>query len=310
MALLTQFLIQNLNKKALLASRRCIRNLENYIDSDVVIFYGLIEPILNAELIKLIKQIRAKSKRNRLTLIVWTCGGETKSLKQLDDELFSKKIYDEIWIVANKDMQSLGTMLSFFGDRLYVEPDGDGSNQAVFGMIDPQIHFPIEGNKRSAFFLLKAFGYNPTLNVDTDNINDVFRYSLPSDPSQLRINDKEIIDIANQCIEEIAFTLEIAYKALISHNLKDEPSKENKAIRLICSLLVNEGYNHDTLIFSEYIEKMGLKIHHHIDKKEKRMFENIHVANLHLSSTLYPYSGVTNGNVIKCLIQSASKTIY
>ena len=280
--------------------REYIEKIELSLDSDVIVFFGLIEPNLINILIESIQKIRPK--RKKLTLIVHTVGGELSPIKELNDKVFSADIYEEIWMIANNKMYSAGTMLSFFADKLYAisQPFGDATE---FGMIDPQLEYnnPIFNSKEyvSAFIHLECYNVKANLH-DIDKLDGSFTYDLQGNFEA---------PIVKQALKEIYSVREMAFNALVKHNLKNDPDKEQKAIKLINSLMISDKYKHNSIILDRNIQEMGLKIYH----SEEINTALVYVENYteRVMKYFHPYNGgVAYGNNLRCLIQSKDEIIY
>jgi hypothetical protein len=311
MSLLHQPLIKNfLNQEKML--QESIEEIESIFNSDVVVYYGIIEPILIRELTDVIRVMSEnKNKRKRLTLLISSYGGDFREVPIFFANIFDKKYYEEIYVIVNGKLQSAGTLLSFYADKLYV------SNKypifSTFGMIDPIIDVQdTMGNPGfvSAFIGLQTHGIPYEFIEKTDDIEQSLKINNNITPPKGFESELNLIT----SIKEMR---RFAFDALINHNLKkikDDKQRAITAINLINKLMYNGLYHHEHDITPDVLERWGL-IMHPLDRSTAKTFEEVFTYIKLISS--YITNGqdggsiATNyGNVLKCLIQTKDKSIF
>jgi hypothetical protein len=137
--------------------RAANNEIAKHFDSDVVFLKAPMRPPIDSLVKNEIEEIKAKSKKKKLTVLVETPGGYIETVERIVSVF--RKHYDIVEYVVPNYAYSAGTVLVLSGDELYMD------YYSVLGPIDPQINAE-EGNHS-----LPGMGYLAKFEELTAKIN-------------------------------------------------------------------------------------------------------------------------------------------
>ncbi|MBI5664276.1 MAG: serine dehydrogenasease [Nitrospirae bacterium] len=107
--------------------------LEDHFSSDVIFYYGDINPAYVKGFRDFIEQIKSDTKKNnRLTLLLNTFGGSAETVEKMVEII--RFHYEEIYFVVPDYALSAGTIFCMSGDKIFMD------YSSSLGPIDPQVY--------------------------------------------------------------------------------------------------------------------------------------------------------------------------
>lgn len=141
--------IDEFNKDAMIDS---FAKLENSLDSDVFVYFGALNDGIEADVKKIIENLKSDSNtHNRLVVLLTTPGGSLSPVERIVN--IFRHFYDTVDFIIPDYAYSAGTVMACSADHIFMDYHG------VLGPIDPQVQ-----NKDGRF--VAALGY-------LDKINDL-----------------------------------------------------------------------------------------------------------------------------------------
>ncbi len=117
--------IQNVSTMRLL-------KLEKKLESDVVFFYGPIQPSIEKAFRDFIEELKSDGINNsRLTIILNTPGGSAETVEKM--VTITRHFYEEVDFIVPDCAMSAGTIFCMAGDKIYMD------YSSSLGPIDPQV---------------------------------------------------------------------------------------------------------------------------------------------------------------------------
>ena len=109
------------------------KKLEEFLDSDVICYFGVIAPFYVRQFRNFIENVKLESNpsRNRLSIIVRTPGGSAETSERFVDII--RKHYQEVYFIVPDMAMSAGTIWCMSGDKIYMD------YASSLGPIDPQV---------------------------------------------------------------------------------------------------------------------------------------------------------------------------
>ncbi len=262
--------------------------IEQEFESDVLVFHGVMDGKLMPMLTNAINYVAKQTgKKDRLTIILNSPGGEYFHVFEFLDKFYGSKIYKELWIVVNGRVCSCAAFFSLFAEKLFVFPDS-GFGKSWFGMIDPQCSI-CENEFTSVFNLLKQnnVSFKP-LTVDVVESGEGF----------IKVDnlyqDETIVKCCN-LLNEITLK---AFKAIMVHNFQGRGMKQSAIdiINLLMLGLSNE-WNHDCLISPDYLRDLNLQLFSIENFKQNKSFGLLNKYNEIMSKHLVQGNLENNANI-------------
>jgi membrane-bound ClpP family serine protease len=110
--------------------------LENHFESDVIFFYGQIQPGMEKFFRNFIEELKEEKQKedetkNKLVIILNTPGGSAETVEKLVEII--RFHYEEVYFVVPDAAMSAGTIFCMSGDKIYMD------YSSSLGPIDPQV---------------------------------------------------------------------------------------------------------------------------------------------------------------------------
>lgn len=123
------------------------KELENFLNSDVMFYHGNIHPALFRGFRDFIEDLKKKSVRedNKISVVLRTAGGSAETTERMVGVL--RKHYFHVNFIVPDVAMSAGTIFCMSGDKIYMD------YASSLGPIDPQVQLPDTGD------LVPALGY-------------------------------------------------------------------------------------------------------------------------------------------------------
>jgi Serine dehydrogenase proteinase len=111
-----------------------LRDIEKYFESDVIFYYGEINPSLDKSFRDFIEEIKKDSEfdRKRITIILNTPGGSAETVEKMVSII--RFHYEEVYFIVPDYAMSAGTIFCMSGDKIYMD------YSSSLGPIDPQVY--------------------------------------------------------------------------------------------------------------------------------------------------------------------------
>lgn len=201
----------NDNIKLLLKQR--LIDLENYLNSDVLAFYGPIMDGTENQFLQIIEQlVNDPQKKDTLYIILTTNGGSAISVERHVNII--RKHYSEVNFIVPDRAYSAGTIFCMSGNNILMD------YYSVLGPIDPQVQ-----NKEGRF--VPALGY-------LDKVNELIQKAQDNRLTQAEFIILKEMDLAELRGFEQAkeLTIDLLQKWLVKYKFRDwtihshDPSKK------------------------------------------------------------------------------------
>lgn len=109
-----------------------LEKIENHLDSDVVFFFGAIQPALDKTFRDFIEALKQDSNtRDKLSIIVNTPGGSAETVEKMVN--VTRNHYQEVDFIVPDSAMSAGTIFCMSGDNIWMD------YSSSLGPIDPQV---------------------------------------------------------------------------------------------------------------------------------------------------------------------------
>jgi len=109
-----------------------LKKLEEYLKSDVIFYYGPIEPSVEKPFRDFIEDlINDKIKNDKLTIVLNTPGGSAETVEKMVN--ITRHHYKEVDFIVPDSAMSAGTIFCMSGDKIWME------YSSSLGPIDPQV---------------------------------------------------------------------------------------------------------------------------------------------------------------------------
>lgn len=116
--------------KTVLSAR--LDDLEKHLESDVVFFYGAIQPPIEKLFRDFLERLKQdKTSRNRLSIILNTGGGSAETVEKM--VVITRHHYKEVDFIVPDYAMSAGTIFCMSGDKIWMD------YSSSLGPIDPQV---------------------------------------------------------------------------------------------------------------------------------------------------------------------------
>lgn len=109
-----------------------LKDIENLLDSDVIFFYGPIQPSIEKVYRDFLEDLRKeKPEVKKISIILNTPGGSAEIVEKL--VVITRHFYDEVYFIVPDYAMSAGTIFCMSGDKIYMD------YASSLGPIDPQV---------------------------------------------------------------------------------------------------------------------------------------------------------------------------
>lgn len=109
-----------------------LEKIENHLDSDVVFFFGAIQPALDKTFRDFIEALKQDpNTRDKLSIIVNTPGGSAETVEKMVN--VTRNHYQEVDFIVPDSAMSAGTIFCMSGDNIWMD------YSSSLGPIDPQV---------------------------------------------------------------------------------------------------------------------------------------------------------------------------
>lgn len=109
-----------------------LKRIEDHLDSDVVFFFGPIEPGLEKVFRDFIETLKEERVNDKLSIIVNTPGGSAETVEKM--VAITRHHYQTVDFIVPDSAMSAGTIFCMSGDNIYMD------YSASLGPIDPQVY--------------------------------------------------------------------------------------------------------------------------------------------------------------------------
>ena len=110
-----------------------LNNLETYLNSDVIFYYGPIQPSVEKPFRDFIEDLKADStEHNKLSIMLNTPGGSAETVEKM--VAITRHHYDEVDFIVPDYAMSAGTIFCMSGDNIWMD------YSSSLGPIDPQVY--------------------------------------------------------------------------------------------------------------------------------------------------------------------------
>jgi hypothetical protein len=183
-----------------------ISKIEEFLKSDVLLYYGPIDDGLVISVDKLINELHKENRYNKLTVILTTPGGSAIAAERYVN--IFRAFYTEVDFLIPDYAYSAGTILSLSGDNILMD------YLSVLGPIDPQVR-----NKEGHW--VPALGY-------LDKIYDLLEKAQKGEISQAEFIILKDFDLAELRAYEQAkeLTIDLLERWLVKYKFKNWKKKE------------------------------------------------------------------------------------
>lgn len=177
-------------------------NIEKFLDSDVIFYYGDIFPLQEYSYRDLIENLQDDKKHSRLSIILNTPGGDVITVEKLAN--INREFYDEVNFIVPDQAMSAGTVFCLSGDNIFME------YSSSLGPVDPQVY----SLKQQQW--LPALGY-------IDKMNEAIQKSLNNQLSTLEFLLLKDLDIAflQECDQQMKLTIQLIKEWLVKYKFKN-----------------------------------------------------------------------------------------
>jgi len=235
--------------------------LEKLLKADVLAFFGPLIRGVDDMFKQHIEDIKQKSRKKHLTIILTTLGGGAETVERIVNTL--RHHYTEVSFLVPDYAYSAGTILCMSGDNIYM------NYFSVLGPIDPQV-------QRRDGGLVPARGY-------LDKVNEMIAKSKKS-----RLTDAEFVMLKNMDLADLRsyekaqeLTVDLLKKWLVKYKFKNwnKHSSNNSLVTIadkelrakeIAEELGNTSvwHTHSRPINLQELRRIKLKIEDYGDKPE------------------------------------------
>ena len=241
--------------------------LEQFLDADVLVYYGNLAPVSANLFAKLIEDLKADAtKRDKLYIILTTLGGSAEIVERYVNIL--RYHYKEVNFIVPDYAYSAGTIFCMSGDEIWMD------YFSVLGPIDPQVP-----NKDGKF--VPALGY-------LDKINELIKKAQENKLTQAEFLILKDFDLAELRGYEQAkeLTISLLKKWLVNYKFKNwnihsdgrvvTPEEKEQRAEEIANKLGdnNEWKTHGRPIDIETLKSLKLQITDYSDKPEREAIRN------------------------------------
>lgn len=258
-----------------------LNDIEKHTESDVIAINAPIDDMLYGIVKNSIENLKAKSKSNKLTVLITTYGGSAEIAERI--VYIFRHHYETVNFIVPDYAYSAGTILCMSGDDIYMD------YTSVLGPIDPQVK-----NKEGKF--VPALGY-------LDKIEELYQKAINGNISQAEFLILKDFDLAELKEYEQArdLTVDLLKEWLVKYKFKNwnktessqcevtKEMKEERAEKIARELSDNnKWHSHGRPLNMEKINRIGLKVKDFGDDKELqkkiREFHNLMLENMQASN--------------------------
>lgn len=179
-----------------------LREIEKYFDSDVIFYYGEINPSLDKSFRDFIEEIKKDSEfdRKRISIVLNTPGGSAETVEKMVSII--RFHYDEVYFIVPDYAMSAGTIFCMSGDKIFMD------YSSSLGPIDPQVY---NGNN-----WVPALGY-------LDKVEELINKSANGELTEAEFLILQKVDLAEIRSYEMAkeLTISLLKKWLVSYKFKN-----------------------------------------------------------------------------------------
>ncbi len=179
-----------------------LRKIEQYFESDVIFYYGEINPSLDKSFRDFIEEIKKDSEfdRKRITIVLNTPGGSAETVEKMVSII--RFHYEEVYFIVPDYAMSAGTIFCMSGDKIYMD------YSSSLGPIDPQVY---NGNN-----WVPALGY-------LDKVDELIKKSVTGDLTEAEFLILQKVDLAEIRSYEMAkeLTISLLKEWLVSYKFKN-----------------------------------------------------------------------------------------
>lgn len=196
--------------------------LEKHFESDVIFFYGQIQPGMEKFFRNFIEQLKEEKQKEsetkaRLVVFLNTPGGSAETVEKLVEII--RFHYEEVYFVVPDAAMSAGTIFCMSGDKIFMD------YSSSLGPIDPQV--------RTEKGFVPALGY-------LDQVEKLLKKAKDGTLSQAEFLILQSQDLAmlNQFEQAKNLTITLLKKWLVEYKFKDwekhptNPKKKGKPVTL------------------------------------------------------------------------------
>lgn len=223
-----------------------IKEIEQALESDVLVYYGPIDDGIVYHLNNLIIDLNPEKKDEKKLSVLLTTGGGSATACERFVGIF-RHFYSEVNFLIPDYAFSAGTILTMSGDNIFMD------YLSVLGPIDPQVRTK-DGH------YVAALGY-------LDKINDLLQRAKDNSLSNAEFLILKDFDLADLRSYEQAkeLTIDLLNRWLVKYKFKnwgkDRTTRENRAKEIADKLSDNNIWkSHGRPIHKERLEDLGLKI--------------------------------------------------
>lgn len=181
--------------------------LETHFDSDVIFFYGQIQPGMEKFFRNFIEQLKEKKQeknetKSRLVIFLNTPGGSAETVEKLVEII--RFHYEEVYFVVPDAAMSAGTIFCMSGDKIYMD------YSSSLGPIDPQVF--------NGTVFVPALGY-------LDQVEKLLEKARATPPTlteaEFLILQSQDLAMLNQFEQAKLLTITLLKKWLVEYKFKD-----------------------------------------------------------------------------------------
>lgn len=252
------------------------KTLEEKLESDVVCYLGTIEPAYVRFFRDFIEEVKTKSGKERLSIVLRTPGGSVEATERFVDIV--RHHYKEVWFIVPDFAMSAGTIWCMSGNQIFMD------YSSSLGPIDPQVVASDES------CLVPALGYLDKVNeiISKDKLSEAEIVLLKGlDLAKLGAFEqaKELsIDLLKKWLVEYKFSTWVKHRKTnpgkpVTYQEKVERAEE------IARILADNTYwhSHGRNIDVHRLQALKLEIANYSEDAELRSA----IRNYHDSITMY-----------------------
>lgn len=179
-----------------------LRKIEEHFESDVIFYYGEINPSLDKSFRDFIEEIKKDEEfdRKRITIVLNTPGGSAETVEKMVSII--RFHYEEVYFIVPDYAMSAGTIFCMSGDKIFMD------YSSSLGPIDPQVY---NGNN-----WVPALGY-------LDKVDELIIKSANNELTEAEFLILQKIDLAEIRSYEMAkeLTISLLKEWLVNYKFKN-----------------------------------------------------------------------------------------
>lgn len=196
-----------------------LQKLEKQLKSDVIFYYGAIDPSIEKRFRDFIENLKLENNSNKLSIILNTPGGSAETVEKLVNII--RHHYNEIDFIVPDSAMSAGTIFCMSGDKIWMD------YSSSLGPIDPQV---FNGSN-----WVPALGY-------LDKVDELIKKSKDSTLTQAEflILKEQDLAMLNSYERARDLTVSLLKKWLVKYKFKDwnvELKEKKEKAKTIANIL-------------------------------------------------------------------------